>query len=564
MTFARLLRTASRIPPSQLAARARAMLRKRRYAAHPEAPIAAARRAAQGSAPRADLPRLADEVLAPEGIDAVRFRATRLSAGRFRYLAREEDFSSGIRWAAEGASPLWRYQLQYLGSVLDLAIAGDAAGAARIVSSWTREFGGRWDAAAWHPYPVSLRLANLCHAAGVLGSFAPLGGHELVATHAAFLLDHVEHDVRGNHILENARALLAAGAFLDGPLSLRASAEGAAILARELPEQVLADGGHFELSPMYHSIVLWRLLEIEALAAFQPVALDAAPVRDAIASMRRFLRATLCPDGEVLLFGDSARGFAPPAAALLGRSPAGAAAQGDGLHHFPETGIAVFRGDGLWAAFDVGETCPAYLPAHGQADSLTVEVWCGGRRIVGDPGVCEYTGPERAWGRSSRAHSTLTVDDGDTSEVYGSFRVGGRAKVERVMTRRERGEVTAAMETWCGSARFTRIVSFGDESRTTLRIVDDGTVRCGETARSRLHLAPGVEIVERSGRARVVRSGSVLVRIESDAGLREEPGRSSPEFGVVVPTVILVQDLLREGRPDVHGGWRIAAEAGAP
>ena len=36
--------------------------------------------------------------------------------------------------------------------------------------------------------------------------------------------------------------------------------------ARELPEQILADGGHFELSPMYHALVLEDLLDLVNIA----------------------------------------------------------------------------------------------------------------------------------------------------------------------------------------------------------------------------------------------------------------------------------------------------------
>jgi hypothetical protein len=52
------------------------------------------------------------------------------------------------------------------------------------------------------------------------------------------------------------------------------------------------------------------------------------------------------------------------------------------------------------------------------------------------------------------------------------------------------------------------------------------------------------------------------VRITAPSALRLEPGRSSPEFGLVVPTTILVQDLAREaGREDVHGGWLLEPAA---
>lgn len=550
MTLGRTIRTAAKIPAGQLAARAKTMLRRRLYAARPRAPIDTARRCAAGTAAADPLPRLPLAIVAPEGIDAVRRRAAAFAAGRFEYLHHAEDFSAGVRWRAEGTTPLWRYQLQYLGAVLDLALAGNREAAAALLASWSEEHGAEWDKEAWHPYPASLRMANVCHAAAALGGFDALGDgtRDLVATHATYVLDHLEHDVRGNHLLENLRALAVAGVFLRGPLADACALAARAGLATELDEQVLPDGGHFELSPMYHAIVLWRLLEIRAIAP--SVALD-----DQVARMQRFLRRILCPDGEIPLLGDAARGFAPPASELVGDD---AERLPDGLLLEPDTGLAVLRGPGVWAIFDVGRVCPDSLPAHGQADTFTVEVWFGGRRIVGDPGVCEYTGPERAWGRSSRAHSTVTIDDRDTSEVYGSFRVGGRAAVERVMTRRERDEVTAVMVPWGIDARLTRIVRLEGPDRRALRIVDDGVVPAGHAARSRLHLAPGVRVAAGGDGATsfVVADEVVTVRVTAAGPARLEPGRSSPEFGLIVATTILVQELARApGRDDVHGGW---------
>ncbi|MCE9636108.1 MAG: heparinase II/III family protein, partial [Planctomycetes bacterium] len=494
MTLGRTFRTAAKIPAGQLAARAKAMLLRKMYAARPEAPIAAAARAAAGSPAAEPLPLLPLSIVAPEGIDAVRVRAAAFGAGRFEYLHHAEDFSAGIRWRAEGTSPLWRYQLQYLGSVLDLALAGNRDGAAAVLASWRAEYGACWDKEAWHPYPASLRLANICHAASALGSFEALGPGtlELAATHAAYVLDHLEHDVRGNHLVENVRALIVASRFIAGPLATRCLEAALPILDAEIREQVLADGGHFEMAPMYHAIVLWRFLELrELIPGYERDARDALDA--AIAGMRRFLSAIRCPDGGFPLLGDSARGFAPEPAALVGTDRIDLPA---GQRSFPATGFHLFMSDDVWAIFDTGPVCPSYLPAHGQADSLTVEVWFGGRRIVGDPGVCEYTGPERAWGRSTRAHSTVSIDDRDTSEVYGSFRVGGRATIDRVMVRRERDEVTAVMTPFASGARFTRIVAFEGDERRGLRIVDDGVVPRGHVARSRLHLAPGVAVAD--------------------------------------------------------------------
>jgi hypothetical protein len=201
----------------------------------------------------------------------------------------------------------------------------------------------------------------------------------------------------------------------------------------------------------------------------------------------------------------------------------------------------VFRARRLWAIFDAGPVCADYLPGHGQADSLTVEVWCDGACIVGDPGVHEYTGPERAWGRSSRAHSTMTVDDADTSEVYDSFRVGGRAGI--VSVRPASDSVTATLAPFGVHGRLTRTVRLNGER---LQICDSAAVPPGKTVRTRLHLHPAVQLVEGpgpAGRTAIARSPAGLARIDAKQPLELERGRASREYGLIQPTTILVQTL---------------------
>ena len=558
--MARDLRTARHLSLSQLYHRTRFLGLRRLYARLPAAPLALAARRARGLQAARFLPAVATSILAPEGLAAVKARAARYAAGRFVYLGREADYSAGIQWRDPSASPLWQYQLQYLGSVLDLVMAGNLPEARSVLTSWRTRHESRWDPVAWHPYPVSLRLANLCHAAGLAGSFDALGDgvERLCAIHAAYLASHLERDVRGNHLLENARALRIASHFFVSPGPGNGLAERAAKLARsiersELAEQTLADGGHFERSAMYHVIVLHRVLESVACAPGDPALHEHAPIARRMAA---WLGQILCPDGDIPLLGDSAREFAPPAGKLLELAQEilpdlALPRPRDGALLWRESGVAVLRGPDTWALFDVGPVCPLYLPAHGQADTLSLEIWLRGACIATDPGLCEYTGPERAWGRSSRAHSTITVDDRDNSEVYGSFRVGGRAELGAV----EAGEdwVAGELRPFGQDALLRRRVALLPGGG--LRIEDQARIPAGHTARSRLHLHPTAAIVARQdgGRTLVLQTPAGPARIRSASPLRTEPGRRSPRFGAIEPTTIVVQDLAY--REPVARGW---------
>jgi uncharacterized heparinase superfamily protein len=545
----RTLRTLFPIPPSQLLARAHFVARHRLYAISPHLPMQRARRATRGAAAVDPLPGLPVELLAPEGLDVMQGRAALLARGQFEFLGRAADFSAGIRWRDRDASPLWMFNLHYLGAVVDLTLSGRIDAAQRLLASWTQAFDGSWDAVAWHPYPASLRLTNLCLAAAHIGGFESLGEGTtaLAATHAAYLLDHLEYDLRGNHLLENAVALIFASRCFRGHLASRCSHTARRVLAAEIEEQILPDGAHFELSPMYHVFVMHRLL-MTAVLLGRTDTLVRDHLTPAVRRMARFLRGILCPDSDIPLLGDSARAFAPTPLALLALAQQWTEEESapvtGGVTAFASSGLYTFRSPRLWAIFDAGPLCAPYLPGHGQADSLSVEVWCDGACVIADPGVHEYTGPQRAWGRSSRAHSTVTIDDADTSEVYGSFRVGGRARIIGIQHDAQR--VRATLEPFGVQALVTREVRLDRRSGEQLMIVDIADAPAGASVRSRLHLHPAVTLPDGLAgdrRTAVVRTPRRSVRIRSQHPLRLEPARASRQFGMIESTTMIVQEL---------------------
>ena len=87
---------------------------------------------------------------------------------------------------------------------------------------------------------------------------------------------------------------------------------------------------------------------------------------------------------------------------------------------------------GPWVGLiDVAEIGPSYLPAHGHADALTFELSLDGKRVVVDTGTQSYEdGPSRWAQRSTSAHITIEIDGQSSSEVWKSFRVGRRARVD--------------------------------------------------------------------------------------------------------------------------------------
>ena len=79
---------------------------------------------------------------------------------------------------------------------------------------------------------------------------------------AQWLEKRIEWHILGNHLFANGKALLFAGLFFSGKQAEIWLKKGLTIISKELDEQILTDGGHFELSPMYHAIFLEDLLDL--------------------------------------------------------------------------------------------------------------------------------------------------------------------------------------------------------------------------------------------------------------------------------------------------------------
>lgn len=283
---------------------------------------------------------------------------------------------------------------------------------------------------------------------------------------ARFTAGHLsEKAVANNHLLGEAAALYCLGAALPVfPESADWQARGRAILVRELPLQLLADGVLAEQAVDYHRFVLDFLLQclLWGRAAGDPAAEDWLPT---LAAMCRPLAALTAPDGLLVPFGDDdsgrvlrledgprrdARGLlalaarrygatVPEAAAWplagealwlggAGAAPAAQPAEAPGLQveRFPAAGWHTARwgapagAAGLPGAQLLVKAGPMGRggAGHGHADALSLSLAFGGRPLLVEAGTFLYNGPQR-WRdhfRGAAAHNLLRVGERDPAE----------------------------------------------------------------------------------------------------------------------------------------------------
>jgi uncharacterized heparinase superfamily protein len=468
-------------------------------------------------------------------------------------------------WDNPAHSKLWRYNLHYFD---DLNAEGAAAR-----RDWQNALINRWIAenppgsvthvgSGWEPYPVSLRLVNWVKAA-LSGHALPDSAIQSLAVQARWLTKRLEWHLLGNHLFANAKALMYAGLFFEGTEANAWRCIARDILSREIPEQILSDGGQFELTPMYHAITLEDVLDLVNLCtAFDVEPELVALCHKIIPNMVNWLLIMSHPDGGISFFNDAAFGIAPEIPKLLGLAKRLGfvfdAATPEGITRLLESGFVRMSNEQAVILCDVGKVGPDYLPGHAHADTLSCEISIKGQRVIVNGGTSEYgTGPERMRQRGTPAHATVTYDDRDSSEVWGGFRVARRAGVDGIAY--EEGNAIFIL-----SARhdgYTRLPNGPMHRRRwqlsegQLSITDTlSTVpHCKAEARYPIH--PGVKVTQSdqasgsltlSGGEELLWRSSSLARLESTSW--------HPRFGVSEAAQCLCIDLA-SGTSELQLYW---------
>ena len=337
-------------------------------------------------------------------------------------------------WNNPALGKLWLYNLHYFEHLVSYEVPADIPSSSQLIDRWVAEnpvgFG-----VGWEPYPTSLRIVNWIKAwlAGLHINKASLNNLYL---QAAFLEKRQEKHLLGNHYFSNLKALLFAGALFNNSRWISNAEEG---LLSEIPEQILEDGGNFELSPMYHSLMLVDMLDLFNLTRAYPDRISSQLIfvlQQFIPKMLSFMEAVSHTDGSVSFFNDSAIGIAP--AKLKIESYAKKLGFAVELLDCSKPQIIDKSQSGYFCAstgpnkliFDASPVGPDYIPGHGHADTLSFELSIGAQRVFVNSGTSEYgLSVTRLNQRKTKSHNTVEVDGKDSSQVWSGFRVARRARI---------------------------------------------------------------------------------------------------------------------------------------
>jgi uncharacterized heparinase superfamily protein len=491
----------------------------------------------------------------------------------FKFIGVKHSFPKLIQWDQSSLPLLWRYNLNYFDFLNSQKSINHYSKLNLIIEEWVNQI-EPFTGTPWAPYPTSLRIVNWIKF-DMTYSCLSHSAKKSLFNQSIWLSKKLEYHLLGNHLFANAKALLFSGAYFDGKIADKILQKAIQILDEELVEQINSDGLHFELTPMYQSIILEDILDI-------------IQINNAFNILPKYLLNKLCessqimltalidlthPDGGFAFFNDTALNNSSKTSDLcsyaknLGVIPS----RGEGrivshsgnlkVIHLQQSGYIVFKSSHLYLVFDAAEVGAKYIPGHAHADSLSFELSLFGERFIVNGGTSTYENSEqRALERSTRAHSTVEVDGRNSSEVWSSFRVGSRADISNL-------EISAmepdSFLIRCSHNGYKKILSNNIIHTRTLKIAKNSLIVIDKVtnefkeAKARYIFHPKVAIkrITSTEWMAFLPSGN-QINIQSSSEGSIEDGFFSPQFGVTIPTKNLVISTNFEGLCTVIFRWK--------
>ena len=340
----------------------------------------------------------------------------------FLFLNISHSFSEEIDWNYDEYGKLWTYNLNYFDFLNQKEISKKDG--IKLIENYVQNdtlltYGKE-------SYPISLRGINWIK----FLSKKQIKNQDFDNTlynHYHILLNNLEYHLLGNHLLENAFSLLFGAYYFRHKEFYSKSKE---ILISELNEQILDDGGHFELSPMYHQIMLYRILDcIQLIKLNKWIDDDLINLLDMSASkMLSWLFQVTFKNGDIPIVNDSAIDIAPTTkelfhyGKLLGINKKNI--------KLSDSGYRMFKSDKYELFMDMGEVGASYQPGHVHSDTFNFVLYVNNQPFIVDTGTSTYEKNERRQlERSTSSHNTVTICDYDQTQIWGGFRVGKRAGI---------------------------------------------------------------------------------------------------------------------------------------
>lgn len=340
----------------------------------------------------------------------------------FKFLNISHNFLDKIDWNESSNHKLWLYNLNYFEFLNQKKISKKQG--LFLINDFLKNYKNLIDGK--ESYPTSLRIINIIK----FISKHDISDHlilQMLYEDLTRLFKNIEYHLLGNHLLENAFSLLFGSFYFQDEKLYNKSKK---ILITELNEQILEDGSHFELSPMYHQIMLFRVLDCIQLIKLNGWKNDDLLnlLEESSSKMLSWLGNVTFNNGDIPMVNDCAFQIAPSTKDLLNYGIS------LGINKknikLSDSGYRMFKNEKYELFMDMGEVGASYQPGHVHSDTFNFVLYANNQPFIVDTGTSTYEkNDQRQLERSTSSHNTITIGDYDQTQVWGGFRVAKRAKI---------------------------------------------------------------------------------------------------------------------------------------
>lgn len=341
----------------------------------------------------------------------------------FSFLNLKQSFyQDSVDWSFGEYGMLWKYNLNYFDWLHQPGMSKEQG--LKTLSQFYSTPADK-NPIILHPYPTSVRIINTAKFISKWDIKEDWLYYEIVSD-LKLLSSRLEYHILANHLLENAFALYIGGLITN---QIEFTLKGKKLLIRELKTQILKDGMHFERSPMYHLIILERLLD--ALNIARMIGDDLELLLRSSAVRMSGLAMNWDDLDRIPMMQDSAYNIALLVPIILEYSKR---LLGEDYpvksNDLMDSGYRRLDCGNFSLFANVGSIKPSFQPGHAHADELNFELFYKGAPVIVDPGISTYEkNDSRQNERSTNSHNCITIDGQNSSDVWSGFRVGQRAHV---------------------------------------------------------------------------------------------------------------------------------------
>jgi len=409
-----------------------------------------------------------------------------LGNNNFSFLNVEHHFGKSINWNYSKYGKLWTFNLNYFDFLNQEKITINQG--EELIQSYIKKDNTLLEGK--ESYTISLRGINWIK---FLSKHQIKNSeiNQVLFNHYQRLIDNLELQFLGNHYLENGFSLLFAAYYFQHESFYKQSKK---ILKEQLEAQILNDGGHFELSPMYHQTMLHRVLDCINLITSNDVYYDeefSLFLKNKAELMLAWLKNVTYKNGNIPMVNDSTFGIALSSSELF--NYASFLDLNIEKKELSDSGYRKISKNNYELFLDVGEVGASYIPAHAQSDTFSFELQINGNPFIVDPGISTYEKNKiRNQQRSTFYHNTVVVNNKEQTDVWGGFRVGKRAFPKLIIE--TKNQIIAEHNGYNHlGVTHKRLFNFGDK---IIEIKDEVIGKKTFKSEAHLHFHPSLDTIK--------------------------------------------------------------------